>query len=175
MVVGMVTLEAQRVTLDENNNRVRLQGLTDDQKQWTITVATNLTNTQSLADKIAAGETTVGCIGDLSLRDKLVDSSKDRFFLLQVDKTSLGSASGGQKGHRFSLHWHTPPHREIDLSIDTPTVTLVSLPDVEPRVFKFSEGTVKVRDRSGGGRVKDSTSLSCDNKDDIFVTLTILP
>ena len=135
-----------------------------------------MTRTQALADQVLAdlrlGQEATGCTGpaelDLwpNLRDKLVDSSKDRFFLLQVDKTSLGFTSGGQKGHRLNFHWHTPLGGELDLSFDTPKVTreFVSA-DGKTREFEFSVGTVKVRKNY-------STTLECDNQDTVTVIVT---
>ena len=152
--------------VNDNKNKLQLQAKRDADGRLTFQVKIDLTQTQSNA--LVPGQ----CTGDTDLIAELIDSVHRRNFLLQVDNNNLGEVSGGQNGHRLELSWgELDPNglkKHFKLLILGPKVT--GGPAVgTPRMFEFTEGTVKVADKTS--QVKDHTELICPNRDAITVTV----
>lgn len=152
---GMSTDGSQPMKIFENQKRIDLTGGDMDGDPIFI-VAINLINTFNDA----------ACTGDRTLKSKLVQLlPTNRTTNVFIDKTSLNSPTDG---HRIATHWQPTEGELFSLVIRSPTVTEIT--DDGPRKFKFTGGTVRVIDRSG--KVKDHTSLECNNKDTVTVSIT---
>ena len=151
--------------VNDNKNKLQLQAERDADGRPTFNVEIKLTATKANANKVT-------CTGDTELIAKLTNPERRRNFLLQVDNTSLGLPSGGQKGHTIKLSWGEPGvGGPFNLFILGAKVT--GDDSGKTRVFEFTGGTVKVKDKTGP--VKDHTELVCPNKDTISVEVMNLP
>ena len=158
---GMVTLTPNAVIVArDNKNVLGLEGAKDAEGRPAFQVNIGLAKTQ-----LNAYENPGDCNGDLDLRRKLVDNLvRGRNLNFQVNKSSLGSASVGQKGHRIWLNW-VAENKIFDLFIQGATVTGPA--SGTTRVYEFTGGTVKVRDRS-------VTEMVCPIHAEDSVTVTVV-
>ena len=141
------------VVVRDNKNFLQVQEGWDGSP--TFTVAMNLINTANAGN----------CTGDTNLlaKLKLEDGQRNRSLVLAVDLNSLDSESAK---HKIRLHWHTELQPELDLIINSPSVSQPS-----EGVFEFSGGTVKVRNLLGSG---ESTEMVCPLHADDAITVTVV-